>query len=351
MPQNRISRLDGWRAICCLGVLWIHCWHLNSSSSLNVFGINFAKPLSLLGNGVDFFFAISGFCMYYFYLDKINSSSVKSYTNFIIKRAKRIIPAYYFFAFSCLLIFYISNPTIPVVKPLIANILFLQTFSKSFEIISHLWSIAVEWHFYLIFPLILIFKHSKHFLFYFIVLTISISILGIYLLFKDEKFDYYLPVRFVEFAVGIIVGYFLKLKTKESSLWLVALGVSVLFLGRLLITDSILQVFQNRYYYSVLKLIGYTFISGGFSILLYCTLLSKRTIFNFLNNKVLVFVGKISYSFYLWHGITCLLTWQYVIFNLEMNSSSKLLIHFGLSLLATLPIAYFSYKYIEQKFI
>lgn len=350
MQVNRITKLDGWRAICCLGVLWIHCWHLNSSASLEIIGFDFAKPLSILGNGVDFFFAISGFCMYYFYLDRINTSSIKSYFNFIVKRARRIIPAYYFFATVCLLILYIGNPSIPILKPLLANLFFLQTFSRSFEIISHLWSIAVEWHFYLVFPIILILKNSRSFLNYFILLTILIFFFGVYLLYRSNEFDYYLPVRFVEFATGILAGYFLKLKNKECSPLILVLGIVVLFFGRLLITDNVLNAFQHSLYYPFCKMFGYTLLSGGFSILLYCTLLSERIVFNFLDNRFLIFIGKISYSFYLWHGITCLLTWQYIIYNVDLDLVFKLFLHFALSILVTTPLAYFSYKYIEQKF-
>lgn len=94
MQKDRLNKLDSWRAVCCLGVLWIHCWHLNNSIPLNVLGFNVFKSLSIFGNGVDFFFVISGFCMYYFYVSKLEKLNLKAYKNFIISRVYRIYPAF-----------------------------------------------------------------------------------------------------------------------------------------------------------------------------------------------------------------------------------------------------------------
>lgn len=184
MSNFRLNKLDAWRAICCIGVLWIHCWHLNNSLSISIFGINFAKPLSIIGNGVDFFFVISGFCMYYFYINKLDKINMQSYGSFILSRAYRILPS-----FLVALVVYSFTLNLDIysferLKLIIINLLTLQNFSSAYEISSHFWSIAVEWHFYIVFPFIVFINlKQRNFLNYIILLTIFISLIGVFLLY------------------------------------------------------------------------------------------------------------------------------------------------------------------------
>jgi peptidoglycan/LPS O-acetylase OafA/YrhL len=56
--------------------------------------IDINRVLSLLGTGVDFFFVISGFCMYMMYNSRIVGFSWASYRALIASRARRILPAF-----------------------------------------------------------------------------------------------------------------------------------------------------------------------------------------------------------------------------------------------------------------
>jgi peptidoglycan/LPS O-acetylase OafA/YrhL len=354
MSANRLDRLDSWRAICCLGVLWIHCWHLNASLPIVILGLNIVKPFSILGNGVDFFFVISGFCMYYFYINKINKPSLQVYKDFILSRVYRILPAYLFSLVAYTLILKSEWSYFKMIGLVLANMIFIQNFSPSLEIWSHFWSIAVEWHFYLIFPIILYLNFNKNvFVKYFIVLTSIITLLGIYILSLDKINDLQLPVRFVEFAMGILMAYYYKSKNIQSvnKYFQLIIAFVLLFMGRMLNVDSILNFSNSAILYSIIKVSGYAIMTAGFALLLYLTIDYGSNIFKFLEWKPLVFIGRISYSFYLWHGIVVYYVWYYYTqYNqmLQINLISGWLLQFIISVIITIPIAYLSYYFLEK---
>lgn len=355
MQTNRLDKLDAWRAICCLGVLWIHCWHLNGSIPISFFGLNIAKPLSLLGNGVDFFFVISGFCMYYFYINKLNRFSLNVYKNFILSRLYRIMPVYSFSLIIYILVFFNQQDFAKSIELFMANLFLLQNFSTDLEVSSHFWSIATEWHFYIAFPLILYINfNKKNFIGYFIILTIAILLMGIYALTVNKNNDLHLPVRFVEFSCGIIMAYYYKSKNiLESKSYLkLILGFVLLFLGRYLNTDSILNYSSNNLCYSITKILGYSLLTSGFAVILFLTIDYKSNIFNFLKWKPLIFVGKISYSFYLWHGIVLYFVNKFTTQYLDPQNEHLIIsfiLQFITSIIFTIPIAYITYYFIENK--
>lgn len=356
MSANRLDRLDSWRAICCLGVLWIHCWHLNASLPIVVLGINIVKPFSILGNGVDFFFVISGFCMFYFYINKINKPSFQVYKDFILSRVYRILPAYLFSLVAYTLILKSEWSYLKMIGLVFANMIFIQNFSPALEIWSHFWSIAVEWHFYVIFPIILYLNFNKKlFVKYFIVLTCIITVIGIYLLSVEKNNDLLLPVRFVEFAMGILMAYFYKSKSIQlvNKYFQLLLAFLLLFIGRMLNVDSILNYSNSAIIYSIIKVSGYSIMTAGFALLLYFTIDYGSTTFKFLEWSLLVFIGRISYSFYLWHGIVLYFVYYYFnYFNLSVHIGlvSSWLLQFLVCILITIPIAYLSYYFLEKKF-
>jgi peptidoglycan/LPS O-acetylase OafA/YrhL len=92
--KTKIAKLDGLRALAALGVLWIHIWTIHGNPRFKIAGLDITNILALGGNGVDLFFVISGFCMYYFYAHKATFSYLDFWT-FIKKRWQRLSPAFY----------------------------------------------------------------------------------------------------------------------------------------------------------------------------------------------------------------------------------------------------------------
>lgn len=98
----RISKIDGYRTIAVVGVVWTHVWSFFGNPPIIIFGLNIAGLLSFGGTGVDLFFVISGFCMYLMYVSKERQFNFHNYWVYLKKRFIRIAPAFYtaIFAYS-----------------------------------------------------------------------------------------------------------------------------------------------------------------------------------------------------------------------------------------------------------
>jgi peptidoglycan/LPS O-acetylase OafA/YrhL len=151
--------LDGWRAIAILLVMFEH-----AGGALFYPGARFANStwyaISLHGTfGVDVFFGISGLLICGRLIDESEKSGGISLRSFYIRRVFRIIPpAFAYLAVVGLL----SIAGVIVVSP--REWLSSLFFSRNYIIMprgtgwytGHFWSLAVEEHFYLIWPALLL---------------------------------------------------------------------------------------------------------------------------------------------------------------------------------------------------
>ena len=156
-----LPTLDGWRAIAVVLVILCH-------DSLYKIG-----PISDLWfqenglHGVDIFFGISGLLICSRLLEEEEAQGSISLRNFYIRRAFRILPPAYFYLLAALVLRLFS--IIPVTfRELFASAFFLRNYSR-FSVTpghvdwytGHFWSLAVEEHFYLILPGILCFAPRR----------------------------------------------------------------------------------------------------------------------------------------------------------------------------------------------
>jgi peptidoglycan/LPS O-acetylase OafA/YrhL len=157
-----IPTLDGWRTIAVLAVMLCH-------DGLHRFG-----PLSTAwfqdhGQlGVDIFFSISGLLICSRLLTEEDSQGYISRRNFYLRRAFRILPAAILFLAALLLLKAIVH--LPVALPeVLASLFFARNYTSTFTpfqtiypfYTSHFWSLAVEEHFYLLLPTLLVVTPKK----------------------------------------------------------------------------------------------------------------------------------------------------------------------------------------------
>jgi len=131
--------LDGLRALAVLVVVAFH-----------------ARVPGFTGGyvGVDLFFVLSG------YLITNVFSSNPNLIRFYIRRAKRLIPALTLMLAAYLTVFPILRPEHPHVRDALIAFLYLSDYAAAFwsspDYLRHTWSLAVEEHFYLLWPLIML---------------------------------------------------------------------------------------------------------------------------------------------------------------------------------------------------
>jgi len=158
-----LPSLDGWRAIAILSVIMYH-------STLHTVGVLSTSWLWRFGyRGVDVFFAISGILIASKLLEEEEASSRISLGKFYVRRALRILPA----AIVYLLVISVLAGVrlIHVSKgEWFAALFFYRNYTSLFHIdqlaylpwfTTHFWSLSVEEHFYLILPTLLLLTRKR----------------------------------------------------------------------------------------------------------------------------------------------------------------------------------------------
>jgi peptidoglycan/LPS O-acetylase OafA/YrhL len=331
--------IDGLRALAVLPVILFHAGFPTFSGGYV---------------GVDIFFVISGYLITTLILDEMDKGSF-SLIKFYDRRARRILPALFFvmlctlpFAWSWMLPldlkgYFESLVAIPLFS---SNFLFYLKsgyYDKASELqpFLHTWSLAVEEQYYVIFPLFLMlaWKLGKNRIFQLLFVTTIISLfIAQWGKLTYSSFSFYLlPAR----AFEILIGALIALQTNYKS-FVNAIGQpvnqSVSIIGLLLIFYAIFSFDKNTPYPSFYTLIPT--LGAGF-ILVFGN--SRTLVGKLLGSKVLVGIGLISYSAYLWHQPLFAFARLRIIGHL----SSIELIFICLS---SLILGYITWYYVEQPF-
>jgi peptidoglycan/LPS O-acetylase OafA/YrhL len=295
--MNHIKALDSIRAFALFGVVMSH-W-LVGNPLLNVF-----NPGQI---GVNTFFVLSGFLITGILLQnrtqaELSGNSKKVVVkNFFVRRSLRIFPIYYLTIFA-LLIF--ESATKTHIKD---NFGYFLTYTSNFYfyknqaydgMISHLWSLAVEEQFYLVWPWVILFVPYKYLLSS-ILAFIGVGVISEYALCDNThaNLNYMLPfTSFASFGLGALLSFLLvfhrnQLPKAYRLLTLVAVACSLLLLGFILRGYPLLLPIRTVHSLLALWLIAHVMLAQE----------RKQPQLWILDNRVLAFVGKISYGMYLYH--------------------------------------------------
>lgn len=151
--RERLDILDGLRGIAIALVVWYHI-ALVSGQAFGPF--DFIARSGYLG--VDLFFFISGFCLFYPYARAgIEGRPMPTTRRFFERRILKIVPSYLvaLFVFAIVYRTQFASPADAAIQ-LISHLTFLHTLNPATygAISGPLWTIGVEVQFYLLFPLI-----------------------------------------------------------------------------------------------------------------------------------------------------------------------------------------------------
>ncbi len=327
--------IDGLRTIAVGGVI---IFHLNN---------DWLKGGFL---GVDVFFVISGFLITSIIYSKMLKGSF-SLTDFWKRRIMRLYPALAAMVGVILLVgAYLLIPPEREKLPLQAlaaifsfeNILLWQTtggyWDSSSEniLLLHAWSLSLEEQFYLCFPVFLLFifklarKNVKQILF--IVFLLSI-LLCFYATENHRNATFYLlPTRMWELLCGGILALYHINNAPRSDNSYVANIFQIT--GVLLIILSFITIANDEFFpgfWPIIPCIGTLLLINYGS--------NNGPVKSFLSLKPVVYLGKISYSLYLWH-------WPIIVFLRYTNPTLNVWI--ALSLTFIFAIA--SYHLVENPF-
>lgn len=330
--------IDGLRALAVLPVILFH-------AGFDTFSGGFV--------GVDIFFVISGYLITTIILNELGQGSF-SLVNFYERRARRILPALFFvilvslpFAWLWLMPSAMKefSRSLIAVSLFSSNILFWREsgyFDMGTELkpLLHTWSLAVEEQYYILFPaffmLIWRFGVRAMLVILSLIAVASLAIAQWGSIVKPTATFYLVPTRGWELLVGALVAFYLSRPDPRppSDVLLQAGSLA----GGFLLLYSII-VFDERIpspsIYTLVPVLG--------TALIICYANNKTLIGKLLGCQVLVGLGLVSYSAYLWHQ---------PIFSLARHRSLSELSPtvFGALTLLTLLLAYMTWKYIETPF-
>ena len=303
--------------------------------------------------GVDIFFIISGNLIAGIIFRGLIDNSF-SYCDFYVKRIKRILPNLVTLLLAVALFGWFVLTT-EEYKSLGQHIYSSAAFYQNFRLLSdidyfdlaanqkpllHLWSLAIEEQFYIVFPIICtlvwsIFKRSSRAIGV-CVLVITLGSLILCLYTPDNSQRFYFPLsRFWELGIGIIIAYaenFYQLNTKNLDKN-IRNGLSVL--GLLMIVVSFF------FYDTQIKTPGLFSLlpTLGAALLIFA---NDDAVINrsLLSWKLMTFIGLISYSLYLWH-------WPLIAYlSIVMPKAPQW--YYAIALLMSFPISVLVYSLIEN---
>jgi peptidoglycan/LPS O-acetylase OafA/YrhL len=312
--SSRINAIDGLRAVAIIAVF---VYHLQAS----------ALPGGY--TGVDVFFVISGFVVCRSLLKTLDTPFIPYISSFLSRRILRIYPpllvmlivtaglfrafvppgglGYPSYATGFYAVFGLSNFNLAKSED--------DYFGKSFDFnpFIHTWSLGVEEQFYLIFPFVVFIAlrfdrfrvglGRKVGLSLLSGLCFISLIVSIYWTSKDSTYAFYmLPSRFWELGLGAVLSLSFndKRKAAESDISFFSVGtVNVLgCLGFLCIGFGFLK--ESTDSFSV-QAVWFPVIGSVLYIAAIVRSDGNAYVARLLSNRPMVWIGKLSYSLYLWH--------------------------------------------------
>ena len=279
-----LKQLDILRALSVLGVILYH----------------YTDSIFLGGwLGVDVFFVLSGYLISNTIISSIENNSF-SIKEFYKRRAKRILPSLLstiLFTLPLSFQFLAPKELIEYLRTVSSSLLFFSNFylskldfyntpSAKLMPLIHTWSLSIEEQFYIIFPIIILFCYKKNIKskFNFIFYTFLIFLTYAFLI--NSNVAFYLPqFRFWEFLLGVVLMYFAQnFKIKNFS----NIGLLIILLSFIYFEDLAINTMTPR----VVCLLGASIYLLGLNT----EYASENVI-----KKCFIFIGKISYSLYLFH--------------------------------------------------
>ncbi|AGA79637.1 acyltransferase family protein [Echinicola vietnamensis] len=341
--------IDGLRTVAVLPVILFHL------------GISWIKGGFY---GVDVFFVISGYLITSIILKKLEAGTF-SFTDFWLRRVKRILPALITVVLFCFLVFpflIFPGDLKYMAQDGLAALFSVANFNAYLNlgdywggraessIFLHAWSLSVEEQFYLVYPLLLflLYKGKKSLLFWVaIIVLLSFCWYSFAIIFESDQFPlnifssnslafYMIPSRAWELGAGGIIAVLTKKRFGnrlsigiKSALSLI--GLVMIFLGYFIPTNGDIS------FLALLPVIG--------SCLFILFANETRAAGLLLSNSTMVYIGKISYSLYLWHWPFCVLLHRYLSPKLGISTlNANLLI-----LVLTAFFSILSYNLVETK--
>jgi peptidoglycan/LPS O-acetylase OafA/YrhL len=326
----RILQIQGLRAVAALLVIVFHARFL---------------PGGFIG--VDIFYVISGYLITGLILREIDETGKLDLNQFYQRRIKRLLPASALVLFVTAIIGFLVLPAITrealgrdliAAAAYVSNYLFAwwdndyQNLNATPSPFIHYWSLAVEEQFYVVWPIfiLLLSRFGKRVVLNGVLFVTFISLVfSIYLTQLAPIWAFYsLPTRAWELGVGALLLFIPKTLIRNRYLpWLGALG---LLIATLIFDETTAFPGMN----ALLPVLATAILIGSIPVW-------PRFFNDLSNNRLMQWLGAISYPLYLWHWPALVLPSSALERPLELHERL-------FCILLTIVLAHITSKVIEQ---
>ena len=332
------TEIDGLRALAIISVVIYHFFPL-------------IMPSGFLG--VDIFFVISGYLITNHFISLQKKNATNSLRIFYSRRIKRLFPALFvFFTITTLVLtnIFLNSDINKYASSLVAAKTFWSNFyfwrdggyfgtSDQLKPLLHIWSLSVEEQFYILYPTFILIsiwikkKLEIPISYLVFILTILSFILWVYLhhIGGANPAFFLLPTRAWQFGLGgflVFVNFNSNNSKSSATNIILIISVLALFFGLIVNTDEIIQTIM---------------VSLGATFFIYSSFKSKAPLLWIFQNIFTVWIGRISYSIYLYHWPIAVILVYYFIDTPPFFTSV-------IGIVLSIILGYLSYKYIETPF-
>jgi len=336
--------LDGIRGIAAIMVVIFHFFFNGNADYLK--NLAFYQRFTEFGqHGVSLFFVLSGFVITRILLATRHKSDY--FRTFYWRRILRILPLYYLY----LIVFYyivplLTSSNITEFKLQIPYYIYLQNITPFLHINAsgpgHYWSLAVEEHFYLLWPLVVYLVKPSRLWLAVLVIVLFVFATKYYMLNAGMSINYFTFTRIDQILFGAVLsileftGLF---KSKYIKFIMVGSGLLILPVG------ALVYYFSSEIHF-LKEMFKYTFLGlFFFSIIGYLVVSNAKSKINqVLSSSVFKYFGKISYGIYIWHVTVLALLNRFFI-------TKILFLDILLAFSITILISHLSYNYFESWFL
>lgn len=324
------SKIDSLQYLRAFAAIWVLITHVLQRLQLKLGSVALAGQW-----GVDVFFLLSGFIIYF------TTREGSNWKSFAIKRIFRIYPAYLvcFTIYYCISLIYNDlygggYSSLQIIQNVLM-IPFSEPIGYRSLIVGQAWSTCYELYFYTVFTLILLFGWKKKWLLPSILVLFVIGFAYNYLFHPSGLIGYVLSLagrhHVLFFCEGIFIAEFLKIlesiKLKKELFIILFIAIFAIYL-----------YFMCNAYNS--------YISFVISPIVFCAvyMLNKNLTRKSLAHRIMVYLGNISFSIYLIHSVII----RILLSQCHITNFALLL---ACTLTVTLLFSALCYAFIEQPFI